>query len=440
MQRLIINKKTKNKLMTMILLFFVVFNPPIIRGISFTPIVLVFSFVYVVVNSRRASSIIYSSMVSRWLRILGIIFVYYLIIVVLSIFMHTEQWGTLIIGYFQTVAYNVAILFVSLFVCISSQKRNYSDDDVFDCYIGAGVIEACLAILAFISHPIKTIMNNLVIRNSTSEMIVGTMSNVWAFRNYGFAATLFDSFGLAMSILALIAFCQAIVRGKLTYYILSAMIGFAACINARTSMVLIAAGIFVILMLSRGTGGNAIFRKVLSVLLLVVAVVFFVRFLNSGSATALWLRKGIDSIKSVFKGEEVTGFFAIILDEIAAPEDPFMLLFGCGLLPHYLGYKSMDMGYFQNLWKFGIIGSVLLYSYYLFPLSRWYKKKDRNSIIAIMIFMVLAIYLFKLNVFGYGIGTTVFMPMIMFELNTIGVSEGKRAITDRITTLREIKA
>ena len=404
------------KIILAFFLFFVIFNPPIIRKISFTPIVLILSFIYVLFNNKLVSQIMALAPIRKWIKILFVFFLYYFVIIIVGFVRYPTQIDQLVSGYISAIVYNIALIILSLCICVYSIRRSFEDSDLFDCFIWAGVIEAILSILSFVFPTIKILLNQMVVENSTSHTIVATMNNVSSFRNYGLASTLFDSFGLAMSILALIAFSQGLNNKKRISFLFFLMMSFAACINARTSMVLISVGIVVILFVGRRLSVSEMVKRIPPVILLIVGIMCFVQVVNSGSPTALWLRNGIEAIQSILYRGEAKGFFAIILKEISVPKDEFVFTFGSGLLPNQLGYSYMDMGYFQNWWKYGVVGSLMLYSFYCFPLLHWYRKKERNSIVALMILMVLALYLLKLNIFGYGMGTVVVMPIMMYEL------------------------
>lgn len=410
------DKKVKTKFFATIAFFLVVFNPPLIRGISFTPIAIAISFIYVIFHSRYASRIIYSKVVKKWMKILLMIFVYYAFGVAVNIVIRCDSAYEIISNYISTLIYNISIIFVSVAIVLVAYKNKYDMEDLFDCYIGAGVIEAFLGIASFLNPSIKAVLNNMVINNSTSEKVARSMNNVSSFRNYGLASTMFDSFGLGMSILALIALGIALYRTKPLYFFPFSIIAFTACINARTSMVLIGSGVIILLIMGSWSTAREIMGKIVGICIMTVALYLFAQMLKNGTATAKWISGGLNAIRSYAYNSEATGFFAIIKSEIVIPHDPFIFLFGSGLLPNQLGYKAVDMGYIQNIWKFGIIGSSMLYFYYILPLAMWYKKRVKESIIALVILVVLGIYLFKLNLFGYGIGSTVFMPIIMYKL------------------------
>lgn len=81
--------------------------------------------------------------------------------------------------------------------------------------------------------------------------------------------------------------------------------------------------------------------------------------------------------------------------------------------------KTADMGYIQNLWMFGVIGSLMLYYFYINPIKLWGKYIRSERILALAIGVVMAAFIIKLYLFGYGISTVVIMTVIIGRLSTL---------------------
>lgn len=105
--------------------------------------------------------------------------------------------------------------------------------------------------------------------------------------------------------------------------------------------------------------------------------------------------------------------------------------FGVGLTPAQAIRKTADMGYIQNFWMLGVIGFLMLYYFYINPIKLWGKYIRPERILALAIGAVMAAFLIKLNLFGYGISTVVIMTVFIGRLATLTeYSSEYNSITD----------
>ena len=225
-----------------------------------------------------------------------------------------------------------------------------------------------------------------------------------------------------MSIIALLALYKA-VEGKPKYYLYFLMIAFTASINARTSMILIVVGTGIIILGKSSKTYKDKIGKLLIVFLGFFAVGLLGTYLSKGGANAEWLSNGIEEIKTLVIGRKTTGTFAVLLQEIVFPKNPFAFLFGVGLTPAQAAGKTVDMGYIQNLWMFGIVGSALLYAFYLKAIGLWWNNRKEERALALSIAVVIFVFFLKLNLFGYGISTVVLTTIFMGRLMTLPYSK-----------------
>ena len=80
------------------------------------------------------------------------------------------------------------------------------------------------------------------------------------------------------------------------------------------------------------------------------------------------------------------------------------------------------MGYIQSLWRYGIIGSVLNYGFWISLCVNAYRnrKDEEDRMLVICLAALLFIYQIKLNTWGYSMAGTVFYPVLMY------IAMGKR--------------
>lgn len=428
MLKLTIKRSSVDKLLYPVLFFLIIFNPPFLPVLSFTIIFTLISIIYCIFCDKKALMILGSPYVYKWAGIFVVFYGYYFIISLISTFVAGTGSIVPIIAFFYSIIDVVSTFFVSFFLCRVIFKRGGTFQTLTDMIVYAGVMESMFGIAAFFRPDIKSLLNNITIANTRSEKIAAAVENAF-FRNYGIASTLFDSFGFAMSIIALLALFKA-VSGKSVHYIYFLMITFAACINTRTSMVLIAVGSAIIILGKGARNFKAVMGKIVFLLAAVALLVLAGYYLNSGDANAIWLSSGLDEIKNLFSGShKLTGTFEYLYNEIYIPDHPIVLIFGSGLTPDQAIYKQSDIGYIQNLWRFGVMGSSILYGFYLYPMIKWYRKVSIEKILPMSIGVIFFLYLIKLNVFGYGIGSCVFMPLFIGILYSI--STNNACLTER---------
>lgn len=86
--------------------------------------------------------------------------------------------------------------------------------------------------------------------------------------------------------------------------------------------------------------------------------------------------------------------------------------------------KNTDVGYVQNIWKFGIVGSIVIYylNYKVFKLAYRYSNSSLEKIISIIMAIMFFIYLIKLNPLGYTQASVIMFPIlfkIIYDNNSI---------------------
>lgn len=400
----------KNIYISILLIFFIVFNPPIIRGLSFTILAIFFSLYVYLSNTGLKIPIIKTTM------LFVIFFIYCVCISVIGMFFYGD---ISIRNGINTCVGTTCSILVGVGVSIWFKKRGIRFNKILDVYIIVGVLQAVLSILCFVFPTIKEVLNDLVVNNSGSEALLISFSVNSFRRNYGFASTMYDIFGCAMSLIAIVALLKAI-HNNIKYIIPFLLIAFSAIINARTSIVLIAIGAVSVL-LQMGRNKN---RMIKSAGLLIIGIVLVFILLdvvsNKSTSNSEWLMSGINEIIDLLHGKKSGTFDALFNTMLCFPQSIFGIIFGTGIYSEQsvLGINS-DIGYVRNIWQFGLIGSFLEYFAYISIFNRAtmmacdeYKSLFRSW--TIMIF----IYLIKLNCFGYSMAAAVFLPILFSAINS----------------------
>lgn len=406
---LTITQKTIQKFFLSIVLFFVIFNPTIISGFSFTIAAVFLSLGYIVLNYAKAIQIIRTRPIRNFIIGYLLFFLYCFFIAFIQSMIHSD------FGMISSVASKFftfsCLIIVCLGLSILFSNKAIEPPEIIDCYIYAGVLQSLCGIAAFLFPPVKSFFTSLMLKDVEAQRIWSFMiSN--GFRNYGWASSLYDIFGYAMSILALLALDKAI-GGKRKYYVFFAMITFASVINSRTTIILIGVGMLILLLFRQKKEKR---RKALKgLLILSIAVAAFFAFFanrNGSSDNSNFITDGYNSIKLLITKGEKTGYFDALFNEfLFFPQDALSIIFGAGNTPMALINRNTDVGYVQSIWSFGIVGSIMIYSLYakLMLKAKRYQKYRSIMLANLALFFI---YQIKLNSIGYSQSNVILLPII----------------------------
>lgn len=433
--------KVYKKLLLSFFLFFVLFNPPFYKGISFTIIAVVFSVVAVVLDIRYFTRNIISKeqIQAVWM---SIFFLTYAVIMGMAALTVHMQGRIIVMNVIRCAGVNICMFLTAFLIAGLAVKNNYSVQELIDAYIYCGVIQAVISMVSYVSTDVSDYLNAVMVSNIRHENIASLVYNSKGVRCYGFAANLFDTFGCAMSMIAILALAAAL-SGRKMFLIYFGVITFSAVINSRTSMVLISAGIFVLLIQK--------IRKKMSAKMLVRILFFFTAFFavvflffiyignNTSSMSAEWIKSGADAIVSLILHQSVdqefrganTNYFAIAFDRFFfLPDNLLSVLFGTGMLPGEVAGevagRGSDVAYIRHIWQFGITGSLIQYSMYIFVI--WKSRRMWKNIykgLPVCLGVMLFVYLIKNEGLGYGMPTLIVMPVLFTAFSWKKAWKGK---------------
>ena len=400
-----------------IIMFLVVFNPPFFANVSFTIIAVVSSFFMILFNFK----IFKRNVELKSVRTLLIFFLYffgYYSVVAMFCFMETLN-NDIMSCYQEAIIGFVSIFLVTFAIVIYVTKKNIGFDNLSKQYIAVGIIQTVFVFSSLVSPTVKSFFNDLTMMNSSSTKIASSMEYTAAYRNFGFASTLYDIFGFTMAVLGVIAFNQA-VKGKKLFYLLSFAFAIASGVNARSGFVIYIIGIMLLSFLPGGKKKqNHFWGRFLLIAGLLVCIYFGALLVlkDTTSEQMSWLASGITQTQS-FSGGKSEGYYDMLLNDFIFFPDGASLFFGTGMPPHLAIHKQSDVGYIQNIWQYGIIGSFLLYLFYwkMFILAIQNLQWPESALIKAITVMV-AVYLIKLTCLGYSMASLIFMPLCLCAIS-----------------------
>ena len=401
-----------------ILLFLIVFNPPLLPGFSFTVLFVLMSIFLCLGNMKRIKSIFRDRSIKRLFKAFIVFFVYYAFTTIINFIVYEDD--AILTGFITLTWTSMSFFLVTFAIVIIAQKKSMSMNNLCGLYVLAGFYQALIGLACLINPSIKDICNSMVISNSGSEYMRDIVSVTSAFRNFGLASTTYDIFGMSMSILAIASAKKGLEDGWV-YYILAGLISIVAIINARTSFFLIAVGLFFLTMSKKGESISVsrIFHKILvySIFAFCALTIVFTVIKDTSTEQLLWLASAVEDATSLSGGEK-TGYFDILFNEfLVFPSSIFSVLFGVGMSPADAINHNSDVGYIQYLWLFGIVGSILYYRFYyiLFRTARNNASWPNNAFFLATLWMTI-IYLIKLTCLGYSMASVIFGPLCIYSI------------------------
>ena len=413
-----------NELILAFILFLIIFNPPFIRGFSFTITTVVVSGLLCLIRYKFISKNI---LCSDFYKMIGILLLYFIYVSgVGAVNSVISSLGRLVIvNICREIILYIAVMVVAVFIAYITLRGFYSFEGLLKAYVYCGVMQSILSIFSYFIPKIRNFLNAVMVANVRYENIARLTYNSNGLRCYGFASTLFDTFGCAMSLMAIIALYLAIA-GKRIFYLYFGMISLSAFMNTRTSLVLITMGFFLVLFLN--IKNQLSLKKFIKLAELGTGVfiisVIALRYINSYSTslTSEWIKSGIESIRMLLFDRTIdrtwrganTSYFGILFDKfLFLPDDFLSVLFGTGLPPINAAGRGSDVAYVQHIWKYGIVGAGIQYLMYMYAIRQGdrgldIKYKGLISCLGIMIF----IFLIKSEGLSYGMPGLILLPLI----------------------------
>ena len=408
----------KNILMS-VFVFLAIFAPPIVK---FNVIYILFgiSALYLLKKSER-KIVVRDSLFAALFFALSV----YLIIVVLinelitpNIFIQNRI--VVLYQFFILMPFQVV---VAKFIW-SINREEKALDWIIDLIIYACLIEGVLVLVAFLFPAARSFFLDVMVMNGGNARIYASEEYL-AYRAYGFADTLLDTFGYGMGLTAGIC----ILRNNKTYmsFISLLLCLFSSVLNSRTGILIfiIAIGIKLLWYMKNHRASFKI--RYLFVVILLVAISYLAVDKELISTQSInWIIGGFSSVFN-FITHKNTGYvlgsmknslFSKSFWEL--PPSIIERFFGTGhsCFGTYRinGYAS-DVGYVNYIWIIGYIGLGLLLVLLLHLFIKKYKQTNEEDKKYIIIFLMISFFVMfvKGNIITYSAGTFITILLMMGE-------------------------
>lgn len=343
-------------------------------------------------------------------------FVYYIFIMSIKLLFSSSEVSNILfynIVIFLLVTFRIILSIIYLYILV--KDKNFDLDKLMTLFIYVAVIQTILVILAFFIPALRSFFNGLTLKYSNSVYVKNALiRDTW--RSYGFAGNIFDAFGYTTALLIVLTFIKGINKQKYWLIMLSVIMFIMPLLNARTGLYLAIIGIITTLIIFKikVTPNNTI-KGIISILLIIAFAL--ISYSQLPEATKSWISVGFDSTVKLLKTGEKVGVYSVILqDNFIFPDN---ILFGAGGDPMDMANLSrgIESGYIQCIWRYGLIGTMLLFIGYINLYIMAYKSSNENfkRCISLSFMAIFFIYLIKLfSIYNTGANIMIMgLPVII---------------------------
>ncbi len=490
-----------------VLVFFLLFSPPIIPKINTAIIAAAVVFVALVVFHRKElKETIIDSDILKFVIVMAMFFIYVAIVTVINFFtgefVQLMHYITLWYRYFMIVP---LLVVCSVYICIRCKKKNYNLYDLAMSYVYAGMLQFGLVFISLVIPAVKAAFIAFIYKN-TGDIYLGTP---WVMerRGFGFSNSFVDSFGFGMGIVAVLPlFFLKKTKEKIALFVPCLVL--ISLVNVRTGLIMAVIGLlFALPVIIKAF----LESKVKIVATALVAVLLLCSFIGTvyvkNPKTLGWIFEDVISFVGIDLPEETTepepttqntdttvvetttesttvettedstetedttteetietttdipsvtseesnsvynteneptqnnieettqaGFWEVLTtpssqnntaellfkDDFWSIPTGLALVFGTGHSVYGAeGYPHSDVGYINDLWTGGIVGTLILYAAFALLFIKAFRSSKDINVRCLILFFAVAILVFqvKANAIMFNAGINTILPMLFF--------------------------
>lgn len=427
-----IKSKSTEKIKLILFSFVAIFQPPFFP-VSLIYIVGILDVLLLVINGRKKSIRVFKeSGMQKLYFFLLLIFFYMLFISIGNIlFMEKVSLFSNRLRCINQLLVLTIIEFLSIvYILVRTEKYNFSIDEVLEIIIWAGLLQGICAVLAY-NVPI---IRSLFVKFGDSNLF--SNAYVWERRGYGFAMTLIDTFGYGMGLLG--GYALFSIKKKPILKIVSiALITFSILMNARTGFIVLMFAILIEMFISTERKKLVIFKIIIAIIVLYISIIYVLPNIlaygmKSSNLTFSWVATDMNELYNDIFNHSSNSFSdsSYISATDVFPTNIFELIFGSGHsiydTTQQLGFRT-DVGYINNLWTYGVVGTVIIEIYFGLLFFRAYKVAN-NEYKKIILLNAIAYYVVQVKaiLIGYNPGVfltylTTFVILFYSKKNTFAI-------------------
>ena len=436
--------KTKLKYIGFVIyIFCYLFSPPIIPNVNFIFIVFAYSVIAILIKYRK--KLVQTFKLNNIKKLIKILIVYMTIYLLSIIFngILSQKWyiDNYIINIYSLILAFPITITCSLYTIYRSEELKIDFWNLIKFFIYAGIIQAIIALLMLCFPTIKSFFINLMYYSTKDELLL----DVWitSRRFYGFANSMLDLFGFGTGILALLPVYYGLNVNK-KFIILSPLLLIVPLLNSRSGLVIYAIGLFLFMITSFRKMKVKDIVKYVIVILIVLAVIIAIITIFSPN-TIDWIIKDFKSFIFASENEEIGTADVLFSKEFWTIPPIENWLIGTGYsVSGYSNYAvegitHSDVGYINEFWKTGIIGSCVLYYFIYTMLKMAYisDSTEKSKLVRhIFVFFGIAIIVFMIkgSVLSYNPGMAIIYTFALMKIIEKGEDNERESASDNSST------
>lgn len=403
-------------------LFVYFFAPPVLPLVNVTIILAILTAVAIAIQFRKEVGSFLRKSHLKTFAILSFCFIVYLAVVMgFAVLRGDTSSSVLITTIYRFVLICPFLLICIMYILLVCKRRGYSFYDLLKMILWAGMIQVIITLLALALPAVKDFFVNIMLANTGNPVYED-----WFFllrRGFGFANDLQDGFGYGIAVLCVVPLLLAYISKKANWLLFVPVILIEALANGRTGIIISAFTMLPILgyiAFSKRTLSDKRFRVAFFSSLagtIVVGVATVAIFAAHEPAAYAMVVKDVRSVvdytfsggKSYESGTTASNLFKG--KAVTLPERADSMIFGTGIVvfnKNSTGVKS-DIGYVNDVWLVGIMGSILMYTPLMWLLCKGTRIGGIYKALAISLILSFVVYQIKSRAYIASFGVALML-------------------------------
>lgn len=405
--------RIKKKFFLAIIVFLFLYAPPIVKDVNFAYFISLYSIVNLLCRYRKCIfKILNNTYLKRFNFLIIYISCYVTVLYVFSCLLKKDlgfrQYLLVIYRFFYTL---FLIEPVTIYLILFLKSKKLGVIDFLDILFWACTLEGIFTILSIISPDAKALFAEIILTNTDYYKNV---TQQWQIDQnfFGLAASMTDYFGFVTGVISSTCVYSALCINKKYYWYMPLFI-LMMVLNSTTGVVLLALSIMLFYITGRRIKKNQLAILLIMPIVMLLCIPFLDHIAHQG------LMKIWNNFWEIFDRSRVIGSTTSIRNMFMQsfwilPDSLIELIFGTGHSVYATGtYAHSDIGYINDIWTFGILGSFILYISYM-SLSKIVKiNNDFYRKILIMLYASFLVFNIKGIAFGANPGNGIIIFIIL---------------------------
>lgn len=395
----------KIKISFIFYLFCFIFAPPIVPHINTFLIVAIYSAITILLRYKNEVKDIFKKSGMKLFAIgFATFFVYFLIIACINIAIGNR----VNLSEYVITTYRFALIFPLALICIlyiiiKCKEYKFKIEDIIFSFVLCGLLEFVIALVAFLIPVVHKVLIDTMYYFTRNDILL--RPDLVKRRFYGYANDMLDSFGYGVGLMAVLPVILSFRTQKIRYLFFTPCLLFLTFINARTGLFIFAIGFLCVIPMFFMMSKKSQFKFAITFLglILLLGLLLGLVYIFNRTAFTSSLTDILSIFKFIFKGERRAHGYdtaSVLFDPSGwyLPANWVSLLFGTGHTVFSVsGFQNSDVGYINDLWLVGIIGTVILYSTFILLFYKvWKCSKDfLNKTVSLMLLTSLMLFQIK---------------------------------------------